>query len=73
MKLFDRVFDWLESRPLYQIFVGVVLAFFLLVLLTGCGMTDNEVRAAKAECLDGGGKPIVMARLTGTVVEVRCW
>jgi hypothetical protein len=36
MKLFDRVFDWLEARPLYQIFAGVVLAFFLLVAITEC-------------------------------------
>ena len=34
MKLFDRVMDWLEARPLYQIVVGVLLAFAFLVLMT---------------------------------------
>jgi hypothetical protein len=36
MKLFDRVFDWLEARPLYQIFVGVVLTFAMLVAISEC-------------------------------------
>ena len=32
MKLFDRVMDWLEARPLYQLVVGVVLVFGILLL-----------------------------------------
>lgn len=34
MKLFDRVMDWLEARPLYQIFAGVLLTFAFLVVMT---------------------------------------
>lgn len=34
MKLFDRVMDWLEVRPLWQIVVGVLLAFAFLVVMT---------------------------------------
>jgi hypothetical protein len=53
MKYFDRVFDWLETRPLYQIVVGVVLAFVILMLLVGCGpypvdcRTDTSIQRAK--------------------------
>lgn len=36
MKWFDRAFDWLETRPLYQIFVGVVLTFAILVAISEC-------------------------------------
>lgn len=36
MKLFDKVFDWLETRPLYQIVVGVVLTFAILVAIREC-------------------------------------
>lgn len=34
MKTFDRVMDWLEARPLWQIGVGVLLAFVFLVVMT---------------------------------------
>lgn len=36
MKWFDKTFDWLEARPLWQIFAGVVLAFFMLVTISEC-------------------------------------
>lgn len=34
MKVFDRVMDWLEQRPLYQIVLGLMLAFAFLVVMT---------------------------------------
>lgn len=36
MKWFDRTFDWLEARPLYQIVVGVLLTFVILVAINEC-------------------------------------
>lgn len=36
MKLIDRVMDWLEVRPLWQICVGVLLAFVFLVAISEC-------------------------------------
>lgn len=36
MKYFDKAFDWLEARPLWQIFAGVALAFFMLVAISEC-------------------------------------
>lgn len=53
MKFFDRAMDWLEVRPLWQICVGVLLAFAFLVLLAGCGpypvdcRTDSTIARAK--------------------------
>ncbi len=43
------------------------------LLLAGCGMTDDEVRQARAECIAKGGEPVVMMKLYGTTKEVRCW
>jgi hypothetical protein len=34
MKLFDRIMDWLERRPLWQIFLGVLLAFVFLIAMS---------------------------------------
>lgn len=36
MNWFDRAFDWLEKRPLYQICVGVLLAFAILIAISEC-------------------------------------
>lgn len=36
MKWLDRTFDWLETRPLSQICVGVALAFAILVAISEC-------------------------------------
>ncbi len=36
MKLFDRVMDWLETRPLYQIYAGVLLTFAVLIAISEC-------------------------------------
>ncbi len=36
MKYFDRFFDWLETRPMYQIFIGVLLALFILAAISEC-------------------------------------
>lgn len=36
MKWFDKAFDWLEVRPLWQISAGVLLAFVFLVAISEC-------------------------------------
>jgi hypothetical protein len=36
MKLFDRAMDWIETRPLWQICVWVLLAFAMLVAVSEC-------------------------------------
>lgn len=45
----------------------------LLMLLAGCGMTDEEVREAGAACRAVGGEPVNMTTLYGSVREVKCW
>lgn len=53
MKWFDRAMDWLETRPLSQICLGVLLAFVIIALLAGCGpyavncRTDSSIVRAK--------------------------
>jgi hypothetical protein len=49
------------------------LMILVCLLLAGCGMTDDEVRQAKAECRAKDGEPVVMATLYGAIDEVRCW
>jgi hypothetical protein len=34
MKLFDDIMDWLEARPLWQICIGVILAFVFLIAMS---------------------------------------
>lgn len=51
------------------------LVWLMAVLLAGCcghGMTDSEVRVAKARCWDQGGEAVVMAHLDGRITSVRC-
>lgn len=49
------------------------LTLLLAIFLAGCGMTDQEVRQAKADCKSRGGDPVVMMTLYGATAEVRCW
>jgi len=49
------------------------LTILLALLLAGCGMSDDEVRQAKADCKSKGGDPVVMMTLYGATAEVRCW
>jgi hypothetical protein len=34
MKTFDRLMDWLEARPLWQICIGVILALVFLIAMS---------------------------------------
>lgn len=51
----------------------ITIAVLCLLMLSACrGMTDEEVRVARAVCRAKDGYPVVMARLDGTITEVRC-
>lgn len=50
-----------------------MLAILVALLLTGCtNLSDEEIRELKAECRAKGGDPMVMAKLNGRIVAVRC-
>lgn len=50
-----------------------LIIMFVSVLLVSCGMTDDQVRTAKRECVAKGGTPVEMVHLNGSVGDVRCW
>lgn len=50
-----------------------LIMLLISLLLVGCGMTDDEVRAAKRACEAKGGTPVEMVHLNGSVGDVRCW